>query len=153
MFGMVLEKLFINELQKVSGVLEKKIVACGVTKLLCDCPEVYTGKYQTYWPQLLEALIKFFELPVDESTFPDDHFVEIDDTPTFQTTSAKLNFASNRKEDPLQAVTEPRQFLVQGLASLGPRQPGRLPGLIGRIDAQCQTILQGYLAKFGAQLV
>lgn len=101
---MVLEKLFIGELQKVSGTVEKKIVACGVTKLLCECPELYTGKYQNYWPQLLQALIKFFELPVDESTFPDDHFVEVDDTPAFQTTSAKLNFANNRKADPLQGL-------------------------------------------------
>lgn len=44
----------------------------------------------------------FFEMPLDESTLPDDHFIEIDDTPTFQTTSARLNFANNAKPDPLQ---------------------------------------------------
>lgn len=101
---MVLEKLFISELQKVYGGIEKKIVACGVAKLLTECPELYNGKYQNYWPQLLQALIKFFELPVDESTLPDDHFIEVDDTPAFQTTSAKLNFANNKKTDPLQGL-------------------------------------------------
>lgn len=50
----------------------------------------------------LQALISFFEMPTDESTMPDDHFIEIEDTPSFQTTSAKLNFASNSKPDPLQ---------------------------------------------------
>lgn len=55
MFGMVLEKLFISELQKVNGNIEKKIVACGVTKLLCECPELLNGKYQNYWPQLLQV--------------------------------------------------------------------------------------------------
>lgn len=55
MFGMVLEKLFIPELQKISGNIEKKIVACGISKLLCECQELYTGKYQNYWPQLLQV--------------------------------------------------------------------------------------------------
>lgn len=55
MFGMVLEKLFISELQKISGQIERKIVACGITKLLCECPEMYTGIYQNYWPKLLEV--------------------------------------------------------------------------------------------------
>lgn len=44
-------------------------------------------------------------MPVDESTFPDDHFIEVDDTPAYQATSAKLNFANNHKTDPLQGIT------------------------------------------------
>ena len=40
-------------------------------------------------------------MPRDETTLPDDHFVEIDDTPTFQTTNAKLNFATGVRQDPV----------------------------------------------------
>ncbi|XP_057662320.1 exportin-2 [Diorhabda carinulata] len=153
MFGMVLEKLFITELQKVAGTIDRKIVACGITKLLCESPEMFSGTYQKYWPQLLQALLTFFEMPVDESVLPDDHFIEVDDTPSYQTTSAKLNFANNTKNDPLQAISEPRQFLVQSLASLGNSQPGRLPVFIGNMNTQAQTVIQGYLSKFGVQLV
>lgn len=56
MFGMVLEKLFIQELQKIDGHIERKIVACGITKLLCESQEMYSGKYQKYWPQLLQVI-------------------------------------------------------------------------------------------------
>ncbi|KAK9747097.1 Importin-beta N-terminal domain [Popillia japonica] len=153
MFGMVLEKLFIPELQKVSGVIERKIVACGITKLLCECQIMYNGEYQKYWSQLLQAVICFFEMPRDESTFPDDHFIEIDDTPAFQSTSAKLNFANNSRPDPLQAITEPRQFLAQSLGSLSSSRPGFLPPLVNVINQQSLTILQGYLSKFGIQLM
>lgn len=153
MFGMVLEKLFLADLQKVSGGVERKIVSCGVIKLLCDCPEMYTGSYQKYWAPLLQCLINFFEGQVDESTFPDDEFVEIDDTPTFQTMTAKLSFANNNKSDPLQGVSEPREFLVQNLATLGSSRPGFLPTLINSIHKQSQMHLQNYLAKFGVQLV
>lgn len=55
MFGMVLEKLFIAELQKVTGTIERKIVACGITKILCESEELYKGSYQTYWPQLFQV--------------------------------------------------------------------------------------------------
>ncbi|XP_017781726.1 PREDICTED: exportin-2 [Nicrophorus vespilloides] len=153
MFGMVLEKLLIAEMQKISGIVERKIVACGVTKLLCECPEMYTGTYQKYWTALLQALLCFFEMPRDETTFPDDHFVEIDDTPSFQTTSAKLNFANAAKSDPLQAISEPRQFLAQSLATLGSSQPGRLPTYVNSINSEALKILQGYLSKFGVQIV
>lgn len=121
MFGMVLEKLFATELQKIDGAVERKIVACGITKLLCESRELYTGSYQKYWPQLLQvrrehqkifrslmvecyfqALLSFFEMPVDDNPLPDDHFIEVDDTPTYQTASARLNFAHSAKNDPLQ---------------------------------------------------
>lgn len=40
-------------------------------------------------------------MPIDESTFPDDHFIEVDDTPSYMTSNAKLNYANNAKTDPL----------------------------------------------------
>lgn len=92
-------------------------------------------------------------MPRDESTFPDDHFIEVDDTPTFQSTNAKLNFANNTKSDPLQGVSEPRQFLAQSLGSLGSSQPGRLPTFVNKLNQETATILQRYLVKFGVQLV
>lgn len=37
MFMMVLQNLYVAELQKVSGNLERKICAIGVSKILTDC--------------------------------------------------------------------------------------------------------------------
>ena len=55
LFETMLTKLFISEMQKIAGTIERKIVACGITKLLCDCHEMYMGKYQNYWVLLLEV--------------------------------------------------------------------------------------------------
>ena len=49
MFGMVVEKLFIAEVQKVSGTTERKICAVGMTKILCDAPIMIAGDYQALW--------------------------------------------------------------------------------------------------------
>jgi len=46
----VLDRLFIAEVQKVSGTIERKICAVGITRLLCDAPEVMlNGDYTIYW--------------------------------------------------------------------------------------------------------
>ena len=79
---MVLERLFVMDLQKVSGNLERKICAVGVTKILTEYPYLLsTDAYKAIWCQLLEALVKLFELPEDDSTPDDEHLIEIEDTP------------------------------------------------------------------------
>lgn len=49
MFGMVLERVVILEIQKVSGVVDRKITAIGLVKMLCDCDLLMNGDYSKYW--------------------------------------------------------------------------------------------------------
>jgi len=82
MFMMVMDKLFIADLQKVSGNLERKICAVGVTKILTECPMMLSSPvYQKAWGSLLEALVRLFELPEDQTTPEDEHFIDVEDTP------------------------------------------------------------------------
>lgn len=46
---MVLEKIIIPEIQKVSGNVEKKICAVGITKLLTECPPMMDTEYTKLW--------------------------------------------------------------------------------------------------------
>jgi exportin-2 (importin alpha re-exporter) len=49
MFGRVLEKVIIPDVQKISGNVERKIAAVGITNLLCDSKEVMDGSYSHLW--------------------------------------------------------------------------------------------------------
>jgi len=49
MFGMVLEKVIIPEVQKVSGPVDKKICAVGITKVLTECPAMMDTDYTKLW--------------------------------------------------------------------------------------------------------
>lgn len=49
MFGMVLEKIVVPEVQKVSGAVEKKICAIGITKVLTECPAMMDTEYTKIW--------------------------------------------------------------------------------------------------------
>ena len=46
---MVTEKLFIAEVQKVSGHTERKICAVGITKLLTEANQLVQGDYNHLW--------------------------------------------------------------------------------------------------------
>ena len=49
MFGRVLEKVIIPDVQKISGNVERKIAAIGITNILCDCPAMLDGSYSRFW--------------------------------------------------------------------------------------------------------
>lgn len=49
MFGMVLEKLYIAEIQKLSDPEDKKLCAVGIAKLLTEAPALYQGNYNKFW--------------------------------------------------------------------------------------------------------
>jgi exportin-2 (importin alpha re-exporter) len=55
MFGMVVERVFVADMNKVSGELDQKIVVVGATKLLCECPLMLSQSYIKFWAPLLQV--------------------------------------------------------------------------------------------------
>merc|ERR1719315_704624 len=156
MFGMVCDSLIVKDgtVQKVSGTTEKKISAVGLTKLLTETPEIVSpnGKYSNQFLPLLTTLIALFELPED-STIPDDeHFIEIEDTPGYQTAYSQLIFAGKPDTDPVAGIGDPKQFLASNLGKLSTSQPGRLGPLVAQLQDQPKQFLQQYLQQAGVQI-
>uniref|UniRef100_A0A665VQH4 Exportin-2 n=1 Tax=Echeneis naucrates TaxID=173247 RepID=A0A665VQH4_ECHNA len=155
MFGMVLEKIIIPEVQKVSGAVEKKICAVGITKILTECPAMMDTEYTKIWTPLLQALIGLFELPEDDSIPDDEHFIDIEDTPGYQTAFSQLAFAGKKEHDPIgDAVGNPKILLAQSLHKLSTAFPGRVPSMLSTsLNAEALQFLQGYLQAASVQLV
>ncbi|XP_029678956.1 exportin-2 [Formica exsecta] len=147
MFGMVVERVFITDLQKISGVIERKVVAVGMSNLLIDCPAMLEAPYNSYYPRLLAALVEFFELPQDQTLLPeDDVFPEVDDAVGYQVGYSQLICARNPRKDPLPNIGDIRLHLAQGLGRLS---PGHLPGLLGQIPEPNANHLRNYLQTAG----
>ncbi|KTF91104.1 hypothetical protein cypCar_00019513 [Cyprinus carpio] len=155
MFGMVVEKIIIPEVQKVSGQVEKKICAVGITKILTECPAMMDTEYTKLWTPLLQALIGLFELPEDDSIPDDEHFIDIEDTPGYQTAFSQLAFAGKKEHDPIgDAVNNPKILLAQSLHKLSTACPGRVPSMLSTsLPAEALQFLQGYLQAATVQLV
>uniref|UniRef100_A0A8I5XVR1 Exportin-2 n=1 Tax=Rattus norvegicus TaxID=10116 RepID=A0A8I5XVR1_RAT len=155
MFGMVLEKIIIPEIQKVSGNVEKKICAVGITKLLTECPAMMDTEYTKLWTPLLQSLIGLFELPEDDSIPDEEHFIDIEDTPGYQTAFSQLAFAGKKEYDPVgQTVNNPRVHLAQALHRLSTACPGRVPSMVSTsLNAEALQYLQGYLQAASVTLL
>uniref|UniRef100_I3M2M0 Exportin-2 n=1 Tax=Ictidomys tridecemlineatus TaxID=43179 RepID=I3M2M0_ICTTR len=155
MFGMVLEKIIIPEIQKVSGNVEKKICAVGITKLLTECPPMMDTEYTKLWTPLLQSLIGLFELPEDDTIPDEEHFIDIEDTPGYQTAFSQLAFAGKKEHDPVgQMVNNPKIHLAQSLHKLSTACPGRVPSMVSTsLNAEALQYLQGYLQAASVTLM
>ncbi|KAJ6665630.1 hypothetical protein lerEdw1_002000 [Lerista edwardsae] len=155
MFGMVLEKIIIPEIQKVSGQVEKKICAVGITKILTECPPMMDTEYTKLWTPLLQALIGLFELPEDDTLPDEEHFIDIEDTPGYQTAFSQLAFAGKKEHDPVgQIVNNPKIHLAQSLHKLSTACPGRVPSMLSTsLNAEALQFLQGYLQAASVTLL
>lgn len=152
MFGMVLDRVFIPELNRVSTDIDKKIVAVGIAKILCECPSMMNEPYVQFWPRLLESLLQIFEAQSEGSGGGDDDFIEVEDTPGYQVAYSQLNYAQPKVNDPYPEVTDGRIFLVQNLAKASVAQPGMIPQLLNKLPVLPKEILNKYCAQAGVQI-
>ena len=146
LFLMVLEKVLISDVQKVVGQTERKICAIGITKLLTETPDMLDA-YIDKWIPLLQVLISLFELPEDSSTPDDEHFIDIEDAPGYQTAYSQLIMVGSKEYDPFGPVV-PKANLAQSLHKLSTQIPGKLPGMItSGLSAEAAVFLQSYLQQ------
>lgn len=145
MFKMVVERLYLQDVQKVGGTTERKICAVGITKLLTETPAMLSEPCASLWTPLLQALISLFELPEDDSVPADEHFIEIEDTPGYQTAFSQLIYAGTKDHDPFEStVPNAKAHLAQSLHKLSAQRPGQVPQLIAGLTNEATQYLQTY---------
>lgn len=108
----------------VPAILETESIICVFKELLCI--NLLSCFLQSRTP-LLQSLIGLFELPEDDSIPDEEHFIDIEDTPGYQTAFSQLAFAGKKEHDPVgQMVTNPKIHLAQSLHKLSTACPGRV---------------------------
>lgn len=149
MFGMVCQRVFITDVNKVSGDIDRKIVSVGMTRILCES-QLMMQQYSANWQGMLQALIELFELPVDESNIEGDNFIEIEDTAGYQVAYSQLNFATGKRDDPVSEIPDGKRYLIENLSRMN--QP-EVRNFMRQMPAQHQAALQKYGAQFGVSLI
>lgn len=153
MFGMVLQRVLITDLTRVVSDNERKIVAVGVSKILCETPCMLVMPYRAYWTNLIHALITSFETPPDTNPLEADSLIEQTDDVGYQAAYSQLTFAKLKVIDPLPDIDDGRKFLAQCLAKLSIQRPGEVPTLILSLPNEHQQALQKYCAQAEVQIV
>lgn len=153
MFGMVIERILVPDMAKVSGERDKKIVAVGIAKILCECPALLNNPYRNYWPLILQTLIQIFELPPDENLLDGDMLnVAGDDDVGYQAAYSQLNFAPAKVVDPLPDISDGQRYLVVSLGKLSQTRTGEIPTLVAQMPNDHQQALQKYCGLANVQI-
>lgn len=76
---------------------------------------------------MLQTLLNLLELPEDDTVPDDEHFIEVEDTPGYQTAYSQLAFASKKERDPFaETVPNVRTHLAISLQKLSASHPGKV---------------------------
>lgn len=150
MFAMVVQRLIVPDLQKVTGDIEKKLCVVGITNMISDS-EVYMGRYISLWSTLVQTLINFLENPVDTSHPLGEHFVDVDDSSMFHGTSSScLTNASKEHLDPLGGkIDNPKAYFVQKLMELNQLQSAAMQERLKESPTDVQMRVLSYLQNAG----
>lgn len=139
LFLNILSSLWLPNVQKINGLIERKMSAIALTKLLVECPKMLNPPYFALWyssfffffilhgrPEVLKANLAVLEGPEDESVPADlATTIDIDDTPGYTPAFSKLSFAVKSDVDPF-AEINPKVFLAVGLHNLSKGNPGKV---------------------------
>ena len=113
MFAMVVDRIFIQELVKISGNLERKIVITGVTAILCDLPVMFQPPLVVHWAPLVHALVTLIQTP-DQTQLDDEE----EDVFSSAHVSAQLVFVKRKQNDPCQEIADPVVHMSRKLGSV-----------------------------------
>lgn len=151
MFGMVVERILITDMAKVSGERDRKIVTIGMTRILCECPTMLNQPYLNYWPVLLQTLIQIFELPPDENLLEGD-LLAADNETGYQAAFSQLSFAQPIQQDPFPEIADAKKYLLDNLAKLSSSHSSTIGGLVRQMPADHQQALEKYSAQYGLRI-
>lgn len=144
-FGMVLEKLYLADVKKVTGHVERRVCVCGIIKILAQLPLIENGAYNHIWNPLLLLLLEIFELPQEVAADEDDHFIDITESLDFQAQYSRLNYASRKRDDPTRDVGDLKILLATSLANLSTKLPGFVSKMIREnLDQTAAACLMNY---------
>mmetsp|Transcript_23877 Transcript_23877/g.39266 ORF Transcript_23877/g.39266 Transcript_23877/m.39266 type:complete len:210 (+) Transcript_23877:376-1005(+) len=147
---MLLEAVWLKEVQKVTGQLDRKVVSVAMTRLLTETPEFWAEPYFSIWGQVLKATIDLLEHREETATPNDDEALldDYDEAPGGYTAAfSQLQFAPRPQIDPVPNITDPKHYLAAFLSTISSSHPGQLIPLIQQsLPAESQAILSRYFA-------
>jgi exportin-2 (importin alpha re-exporter) len=158
MFAVVLDKIWLPNVQKVSGNIERKMCVLGSVKLLLECAPLLSPANVALWPRVLDALIALIELPEADAGDDGDDDGDDDAAAAYGTTGGGSSFnqlanAVRADNDPFAAIVGDLRLLVATrFAEAAHARPGELQPLIQQASPDAQQILARYLTAAGLSI-
>ncbi|EEB09183.1 karyopherin Kap109 [Schizosaccharomyces japonicus yFS275] len=146
-FGQIMTAFILPETQKIAVALDRKIVAVGATHFLkCEAFIAPGAPYERLIIPLLGAILKLFELPVEQAKGDEDLTDAIDaDDLSFQASFSRLVTTGGKRIDPFPQVTDPKQHLALEMNTINKHTGNRLSQIVStQLPGDGQSVLQSY---------
>ena len=126
---MLVQQVWIPNFMKVRGKLERKTVAIGMNRILCEAPVVKNNP--ELWITMLNGILQFFEdTQVEEQVKDaDEQLLELEET-GYEAGFSKLYFASSKTVDLLAEFPSAKHHLATSLSTLSAANPGTVSSLL-----------------------
>jgi exportin-2 (importin alpha re-exporter) len=149
-FAMVLQSLWIPNVEAVKGKIERKTCSIAMTKLLCEWPEMLGSPFVDLWPKLLQQTVHLFEgLEGETVVTKEDLFNEDSERGGHYTSGfTDLHHAARTEVDPFKDVN-PKVFLAQSLNKLMQADPVKVTPLVSSVGEQYTHALMTYFQSAG----
>eukprot|EP01114_Cavostelium_apophysatum_P013267 TRINITY_DN3173_c0_g1_i1.p1 TRINITY_DN3173_c0_g1~~TRINITY_DN3173_c0_g1_i1.p1 ORF type:complete len:974 (+),score=292.68 TRINITY_DN3173_c0_g1_i1:302-3223(+) len=147
LFAMILGSLWISNIQKVNGPIERKMACVAMARLLGETPRMMQPPYLPFWPQLLSAFISVSEGHEDETEAVADGGDADDIDIHGHATFSQLTLAAKEEQDPFKDIN-PRVLLAQNLARLSRENPGKILPMV-QLGPEQQKFLTMYFQQSG----
>jgi exportin-2 (importin alpha re-exporter) len=169
LFYMILDNIYLSDVAKMPTLIEKKVCAVAMIKLLTECPLLLDDTYFGLWPKILTTLIRLFEAPEvetelmgsdnlsagDDDIIIDGHgnILNQEDDGTnlsgYNVIYTHLAYSKRRPHDALKNIEDPKIFLARSLYELSKAHPGRFPPVISHLSEENIRFLNHYLQRAG----
>jgi len=143
-FKMILSSIWIQNIQRVTGKIERKMCTIAMTKLLTDCPFMVGDGCHDLWLPLLETNIKMFTDREDVSSVSDfQEAPEVDEEKGYSGVFSQLVHAAKPEGyDPFPEISA-FPFFVQSLNQLTLSQP-QIKQTVSQVNTKYGGILNNY---------
>jgi len=146
LFKMLMTRLT-SEVDSLPGIVERKIVSIGLTKLLTETQEMHST-YVDLWPAVVSCLVKIFEVRATNEGDEENQLADLE-SKGYQAAFAKLAYSARQDHDPFADIANPQQYFSQQLVAVGQQMPGQLGPRIASTDPQVQQCVQKYMQASG----
>jgi len=132
LFVNILDSLWIPNIQKVTGIIERKMATIAMTKLLTECPAMLNAPYfPQLWAKLISATVAVLagHEEADNPNDPNNNENEIEDIQGYTNAFSQLSQAIKTDQDPFKEV-EPKAMFVMSIYKLCRSSPQKFPSII-----------------------
>jgi len=98
-----------SEVDSLPGIVERKIVSIGLTKLLTETQEMHST-YVDLWPAVVSCLVKIFEVRATNEGDEENQLADLE-SKGYQAAFAKLAYSARQDHDPFADIANPQQYV------------------------------------------